>query len=63
MNTHTDHLDDSAVDDDFVDTADTPLHVPLWRFPDLAAMTLALEEQRKRAEETLTLLAAAQTAA
>ena len=30
---------------------------------ELAAMTLALEEQRKRAEETLTLLAAAQTAA
>lgn len=28
---------------------------------ELAAMTLALEEQRKRAEETLTLLAAAQT--
>jgi tRNA G18 (ribose-2'-O)-methylase SpoU len=22
------------------DTADTPLHVPLWRFPDLAAMSL-----------------------
>lgn len=30
---------------------------------ELAAMTLALEEQRKRAEETLTLLAAAQTEA
>ena len=30
---------------------------------ELVAMTLALEEQRKRAEETLTLLAAAQTAA
>ncbi len=29
---------------------------------ELTAMTLALEEQRKRAEETLTLLAAAQTA-
>lgn len=30
---------------------------------ELTAMTLALEEQRKKAEETLTLLAAAQTAA